>query len=247
MSPSARPGPARRAVRRIKTVVRSLSPAALVAVTLALVLGGAGLASAANGGSFILGKSNSETATAKLSNTTGTPLSLSAPVGKAPLAVNSTTQVNNLNAQFTGGMTAGQLQSTGGVGFAPPNSDIPINSQGEVVATTGPLPAGVYYVNASALIQVAAGDLEGICEIQGPSQGQLITAGGEDREGIVQASETAPVGLSAGDTLREVCFTRGNHGSVVDDAGITAIRIQSSHQGPAVQTGHPVKPLHLGR
>jgi hypothetical protein len=247
MSPSTRPGPARRAVRTITTVVRSLSPAALVAVTLALVLGGAGLASAANGGSFILGKSNSETATAKLSNSTGTPLSLSAPLGKAPLAVNRNTMVNHHNAQFTGGMTAGQLQTTGGVGFLPPNSDLPINGNPTVVASTGPLPAGVYYVNASAQVQVAAGDAFGTCAIVGPGPDQTISVGGEGREGNVQASETAPVGVSAGDILREECFTGGSHGSDVFDAGITAIRIQSSHQGPAAQSGHPVRPLHPGR
>ena len=53
---------ARRCGRSVLTTARSLSPAAAVAVTISLVLGGAGLADAANGGSFLLGKANKETA-----------------------------------------------------------------------------------------------------------------------------------------------------------------------------------------
>jgi hypothetical protein len=41
-------------------IMRSLSPATLIAVTLALVVGGAGFADAATGGTFILGKANFE-------------------------------------------------------------------------------------------------------------------------------------------------------------------------------------------
>jgi hypothetical protein len=39
-------------------------------------------------------------------------------------------------------LTAGQLQATGGDGFDKPNSDIPIDHTGEIVARTGHLPAG---------------------------------------------------------------------------------------------------------
>jgi hypothetical protein len=52
--------------------LRSLSPAAVAALTLAFVIGGAGLADAATGGNFILGKANSESSTASLSNSAGT-------------------------------------------------------------------------------------------------------------------------------------------------------------------------------
>src|SRR6478736_2218291 len=53
----------------------------------ATLLGGA--AYAANGGSFLLGRSNTETATAALTNTAGSPLSLVAKAGYAPLRVNT--------------------------------------------------------------------------------------------------------------------------------------------------------------
>jgi hypothetical protein len=76
------------------------------------VLGGAGLASAANAGSFILGKANSEIATASLSDTKGTPLTLTAPGNTAPLAVNRRTMVSNLNARHpTGQVTARNHQA----------------------------------------------------------------------------------------------------------------------------------------
>jgi hypothetical protein len=85
------------------TAVSSLSSAAVVVAVLALLFGGAGIAGAATGAAFMLGRSNSETSTAKLSDSRGTPLSLSAPKNTAPLAVNRSAMVKNLNAQYLGG------------------------------------------------------------------------------------------------------------------------------------------------
>jgi hypothetical protein len=72
---------------RLRAALRSLHPSSVVAVTLALLFGGTTIADAANGGNFLLGKANTETATATLTNTKGTPLKLAAPSGHAPLAV----------------------------------------------------------------------------------------------------------------------------------------------------------------
>jgi hypothetical protein len=135
---------ARRCRLRVGAAIRSLSPSGVVVVTLALIVGGSGLASAATGGDFILGRANHETTTAALANSRGTPLSLAAPAGRAPLAVNRTGMVKNLNAQYTGGLTAAQLRATGGDGFTLAGADTPIDSKGEVVVSTGPLPAGIY-------------------------------------------------------------------------------------------------------
>ena len=103
-------------VRRGGRAVRSLGPAT-VAVTVALIIGAAGFADAATGGDFLLGRTNTDNATSVLTDSTGVPLSLNAPSGKSPLSVNSTTQVNRLNAQYVGGDSASQLQSTGGIGI----------------------------------------------------------------------------------------------------------------------------------
>jgi hypothetical protein len=81
-----------------------------------LLVSGIGVADAATGGSFLLGKANSESSTATLSNTRGIPLSLKAKPGYPPLAVNSSKLVARLNAAEVGGLTAAKLQRrlTGG-------------------------------------------------------------------------------------------------------------------------------------
>ena len=95
--------------RRCLRAVRSLSPLAAFGLTAAIVLGGAGVASAANGGNFILGHSNTETLKSTLSNSNGTPLQLNASTGNPPLKVNNSVQVPSLNAAEVGGQTASQL------------------------------------------------------------------------------------------------------------------------------------------
>jgi hypothetical protein len=214
--------------RRLPRTLRSLSPAA-VAVTLSLVIGGAGFADAATGGTFILGKANRETSTASLSDSRGTPLALSAPAGKAPLAVNRSVMVKNLNAQYVGGLTATGLAVTGGEGFTARATDAGISSTATVVASTGKLPAGNYYVSATALLFVATGDINGICWIaKGSAPGTAINLGGFNQEGFFTTAETAAVPVTAAETLEEVCQTAGTHGSFANDAGIIAIRVLSS-------------------
>ena len=70
----------------------------VVVAYLALFIAMTGTATAATGGSFILGKSNSANKASSLANTSGTPLSLQAKTGFAPLRVNSSTKVFKLNA-----------------------------------------------------------------------------------------------------------------------------------------------------
>lgn len=114
-----------------RTPARPLRPAHRITAAIAaalllggIVLGGTGIASAAVAASraFILGRSNFESSTAKLSDSRGTPLSLSAPRNKAPLAVNRSVMVKNLNAQYLGGLRASSVEFTGGDGIAAPNA-----------------------------------------------------------------------------------------------------------------------------
>jgi hypothetical protein len=70
----------------------------VVVAYLALFIAMTGTATAATGGSFTLGKSNSANKASSLANTSGTPLSLQAKTGFAPLRVNSSTKVLKLNA-----------------------------------------------------------------------------------------------------------------------------------------------------
>ena len=103
-------------LRRGARVLRSVGPGTVAVAAVALVIGGAGVADAATGGSFHLGNTNTENSTSVLTDTTGIPLSLNAVAGKQPFSVNSTIQVNRLNAQYVGGKSATQLESSGGVG-----------------------------------------------------------------------------------------------------------------------------------
>jgi hypothetical protein len=209
----------------------------IITVALALVLGGAGGAAAANGAPFLLGSANRETATASLTDTKGTPLSLSAPAGKTPLKVNRRTLVKNLNAQYISGFAASRLAVLGGEMYTPPGTNTPINSTPKLLVTTGPLPAGIYYVTATAELNLDPNDVNGHCWIGTGSSHQEpgINLGGGDQPpggGAVQAAETAPVRINARDSIGEWCRSAGNNSSIVEDAGITAIRIISSHTPP---------------
>ena len=84
--------PTERLTMRRRTI---LTTAAVIAVG-ALVIPTA--ANAANGGSWLLGRTNYESAATTVSNSAGTPLSLKAKAGYAPLAVNSTKTVTNLSS-----------------------------------------------------------------------------------------------------------------------------------------------------
>jgi hypothetical protein len=72
------------------------------------------VATAANGGSWLLGRANTESATTTVTTSVGTPLSLNAQSGYAPLKVNSGTKVTNLNADKIDGLDSTSfLRSTG--------------------------------------------------------------------------------------------------------------------------------------
>jgi len=183
---------------------------------------------------------------ASLSTSAGTPLALSAPSGKAPLAVNRNVMVSNLNAQYVSGLGAASLQATGGDGFTPPGTNTHFSSP-TVVAKTGPLPAGTYYVTATALLVVNSGNNAGLCYIaKASSPNSTISLGGGNQTGYVQAAETAAVSVAAGDALQEWCYSHSYvSGPFATDAGITAIRVLSSSGTPpasAVRPGSAIRP-----
>jgi hypothetical protein len=218
--------------RRCAAAIRSLSPAAALALTLAVIFGGAGVADAATGGRLILGHANSATSTTSLSSSRSVPLSLSAPKGKAPLSVSRNVMVKNLNAQLVGGLSAASLKLSGGDGFTQPNADIAISGDiFTVVAATGQLKAGIYYVTASALVDLTTGDTGATCVIEKKDNGLggELASGGGDGVNFVQAAETVPVRVQNRAVLQELCLVQGsNEGTEVIDAGIFAIRVLST-------------------
>lgn len=224
-------------LRRGGRAVRSLGPAT-VAVALALIIGAAGFADAATGGTFLLGRTNAVDATSVLTDRTGTPLSLNAPSGRSPFSVNSSTQVNRLNAQYLGGRSARQLQATGGVGLTAAAVDIPLPTEVTTqVATTGELAAGTYYVSATAMVY-AGGTSPVYCRIDNAP----TNWGGGSGPNYVQAAETTYVTVPANTALTEICFAFGSH-QVAFDAAIMAIRITASSVGTgATQPPHHIVP-----
>lgn len=85
------------------------NPVLCLGLLIALV-GGTGAATAATGGTFLLGRSNTASARTGLTNTAGTPLSLYAKTGYPPLAVNSEVKVSKLNADRLDGLDSASLQ-----------------------------------------------------------------------------------------------------------------------------------------
>ncbi len=209
-----------------------LSPVAVIATTLIMAAAGVGIADAATGGDFILGKANSESSTASLSNSKGTPLSLSAPKNTAPLAVNRSALVRNLNANFVGGLSATDLQPTGGDDFTRVDDGLTIPALAAVVAAeTGKLAAGTYYVSATAMFDLATGNTGGICQVvRANNMNHPLSEGGANGGPFVQVAETVAVKLKSNERLAEKCFVQGTASSqsTIFDAGITAIRVLSS-------------------
>jgi hypothetical protein len=207
-----------------------------------VLLAGGTAAGAATGGNFILGKANTETTQATLTNSAGTPLKLAAPAGTAPLKVSNSTMVAGLNAQYLGGMTAPQV-ATGGDGFTLNGTNTPLTPAAQVIASTGALPAGTYYVTATAMLFVGGGDQFGFCDTLRGSDGTIIARGGGSvlsGGNFLQAAATAAVSVTAGDKLQEQCWVGGtSNTSTAYNAGITAIRVLSSSGTAPLRAGRP--------
>jgi hypothetical protein len=99
-------------MRAVRTYAPALVSGVVGAFVGAALLGGG--AYAATGGTFILGKANTETTTATLTNSAGTPLSLVAKTGLPALKVSNTVKITNLNADRLNGRTESQFALAGG-------------------------------------------------------------------------------------------------------------------------------------
>jgi hypothetical protein len=195
---------------------------------LAVTFSGLGIATAANGGSLVLGHHNSATKTTTLKDKDGTPLSLAAKKSKPPLKVNSSQQVAHLNASLVGGLSASQL-SSGSSGQVPPSTDVAIPAGTEtLVSQTGILSKGTYYVNASAMLETSDG---GECYIGTSNDVSTAVQWGGYRPDssnttdTSQASETAIVKVATPRRYGQYCQTEDANEIAAFDAGIFAIRV----------------------
>jgi len=120
----------------------------------ALVLG-TGTAYAANGGHFVLGGNNYESREASLNNSNGTALTLRSSAGHAPLKVNRTNKVVNLNADLVDGLNSSQIARVVTVGtrtsagFVYDNETPAVPGDDLVVAVTE-CPAGTQVMGGGA-------------------------------------------------------------------------------------------------
>jgi hypothetical protein len=220
-------------------VGRQLAGRSVVAAAigmLCLAVGGLGVAAAANGGSLVLGQHNTATSTTKLTDRNGTPLSLAGTKTKPPLKVTSSKQVEHLNASLLGGESARQLAVGGSAVQSRTNGaspDIPLSTDSNkatLVARTGHLARGTYYVNASALLNATSVD-GGYCFVARDSNGDhALEFGGDQAAGYLQAVETVVAKVKASQLVGEYCY--GKSAGVTEyNAGILAIRVADSTHG----------------
>jgi len=206
--------------------------------TLALVVGGVGVATAANGGSLVLGHNNKATRTTTLTDKHGTPLALVGKASKPPLAVNSSKQVAHLNASLLGGRPASQLGPHAYVGhFNAPSSDgVAVSLDFDhptQLAATSVLPAGTYLVSATENILGHSNAV--YCAInshQGLTDG--IANGASPANLYGTPTESTVVTLSGPATLGAYCATDGGAVAAASyGASIWALRLLTITHGTA--------------
>ena len=150
----------------MKNLFKKSSPVAWFLLGV-LVAGGTGTAYAANGGTFRLGKSNSATATTKLTNTKGTALKVISKAGTPPISVGSnSTKVPYLNADKLDGISSAGFVR-GKIYFAEVNADGTLNRGSAGVTSESTGFTGGYQVNfpqnvASCFGQVSLGYISGV-------------------------------------------------------------------------------------
>jgi hypothetical protein len=212
---------------------------------LALTVGSLGVATAANGGSLVLGHKNTATKTTTLTDKKGTPLSLVGKTSKPPLTVNSSKQVSKLNASLLDGKSASAIATAGaavaeavggtaGVGVhenATGGSEAISASQATttLIASLGSLPAGTYFMQSSTETNESgtAGTFCYIGTTENPSDGFNYGQAASSTAGFATESVSTTVTLTTPTTVGSYCFTDGST-SVWYNGSISALKITKS-------------------
>ena len=179
----------------IKTSRRPLAIGAAIAAS-AIVVSGAGVGYAANGGSFLLGRVNDATQTTTLNNSASTPLKLVGPAAKAPMVVSSDAKVNRLNADLVDGLDSSAFQRKGAIvregetTFTP--SEGPINRQSRAFCQPGEHAVGGGG-HVAALTEDRLGEYYTFIVHSNPidASGEAPTAAGGATGWLVEATNTA--------------------------------------------------------
>jgi hypothetical protein len=202
---------------------------------LIVMVGGLGVATAANGGSLTLGHSNTTTKTTTIKDSHGTPLSLVGKTSKPPLKVNSSTQVPHLNSSLLGGLSSTQLATAGSSARTGVNLGLSIDTSPTMVAQTAVLSPGTYYVLASALLESSVGGFCYVGTSDDPST--ALQWGGADGSSTAdtihtQANESLPVVVTSSERIGEYCESNSESGDLAN-AGIVAIKVANDAPGTA--------------
>ena len=163
----------------------------------AMTVGIGGVGYAATGGNFILGGSNSAGQVSRLTNTTGTALQLTSPVGHPSLRVSTNALVPSLNADLLDGFSSASFQKAGTVvrRSAPTHtpSEGPINRQARAYCNTGEHAVGGG-ADVTALTTDRLGEYYTFVNISAPINGTgepTTVAGGQATGWKVEATNVA--------------------------------------------------------
>jgi hypothetical protein len=204
---------------------------------LSLTVASMGIATAANGGSLLLGHANVATKTTTLRDAKGTPLSLVGKKSKPPLTVNSSKQVPHLNASLLGGQTAAGLATSGSSAYFGPDDDISLsknNDDATLIVGTKLLSAGTYFVEAFAeTVDQTAVPAEGVRCFVGEDSDftDSFVSSGSVSTGTQTESETVGVTLDKPAALSEYCDAIAGDTADVSSAGIVVTRIARATTG----------------
>ncbi len=205
----------------------------VIGAVTALVLAANGVAMAATGHAFLLGKSNSANKTTSLGRTTsGTVLNLhSRSSSNAPLSVNGRGKVANLNADTVDGLDSSAMVNKASVYSFLLN----LPSASGFQRQTPVLPAGSYLVSASVLLY--GGPTSGVpmsCIIQAYEPDQQIVSG-------EPANAAGQYALSLSGVLRTKTAGR----FLLDCGGPTGA-YQTTSDGPGQISVTPLSQLTMG-
>lgn len=196
------------------------------------VMGVNGLAEAATGHSFILGRHNYANALTILQRTTaGAPLSLVAKAGSAPLAVNTTKVVTRLNADLVDGKNAIDLQTR------PIRYVIPAlaSETARSVMVLNSVPHGIYQASFNIVATSSVSGTQVNCYLStdkdaGSGDNQL-TAYGSTFLTYSTANSSGIVDFRTGTGLALTCFSGSNSfnfdGSTPFRDVVTLVRVDS--------------------
>jgi hypothetical protein len=222
--------------------VATASAAAFAIGVLAVSVGGVGIAIAANGGSLTIGHTNVATNTTTLSNSHGAALSLHAGHGKAALLVNTSRRIRHLNASLLAGSSAKALKTSGSAAFTGygGKKEGVLRTSGTMIAETARLAAGTYYVSSYAEVAVPTDEPVG-CRLSTSNlagKADFNSSTESTSAGIQSIAETAPLAAKKGQRIGYFCrLGASSDSTVIFEAGLTAIRVDSSAKGKTAHGG----------